>query len=325
MKDLVLANDFIFTSENMSNMKSVFIYKNEHCTTSWLIAKDFGKDHKHVLDIINKILNESEKIGESSFRLSFHITFQDKKQPMYLLDKVGFEMIVLSFTGKIYTKTKYEYAKKFKEKEMKDLISMKNINNSEQPTTTSLKIAAHFNRDHFNVIRDIRNLECSDEFNQLNFEAVSYLGKNNQARPMYTLTFDGFMFLAMGYTGENAAKLKEDYIKAFNKYRKMATESLSPAQLILAQAQQLVDIENDIQDIKKDVKRIEQYRMQRDTNYDSMEKYFILKNVIPSVEDLQIFETSCIEISEIVDSKRKGSIFHKKIMDLVLDFMVEGE
>ncbi|UZM97380.1 ORF6C domain-containing protein [Lysinibacillus sp. MHQ-1] len=34
--------------------------------------------------------------------------------------------------------------------------------------------------------------------------------------PMYVLTFDGFVILAMGYTGEKAMQFKELYIAAFN-------------------------------------------------------------------------------------------------------------
>ena len=32
---------------------------------------------------------------------------------------------------------------------------------------------------------------------------------------MYELTRDGFSFLVMGFTGKNAARFKEDYIRAF--------------------------------------------------------------------------------------------------------------
>ena len=38
----------------------------------------------------------------------------------------------------------------------------------------SLTVAAAFNKDHRNVIRDIRNLDCSEEFRLLNFEQSSY-------------------------------------------------------------------------------------------------------------------------------------------------------
>lgn len=69
---------------------------------------------------------------------------------------------------------------------------------------------------HDNVLQDIRNLECSDEFRLLNFQESSYVNSQNKKQPMYYVTRDGFTLLAMGYTGEKAMKFKEAYIKQFN-------------------------------------------------------------------------------------------------------------
>lgn len=40
-------------------------------------------------------------------------------------------------------------------------------------TTTSLIVAEAFGKLHKNVQRAIRDMECSDEFNRLNFEPVA--------------------------------------------------------------------------------------------------------------------------------------------------------
>lgn len=84
------------------------------------------------------------------------------------------------------------------------------------PITTSRKIAQVFQKEHKNVLRDIENLECSKEFNQLNFELVSYKDKKGEKRPEYIIKKDGFVFLVMGYRGRKAAAFKEAYIKRFN-------------------------------------------------------------------------------------------------------------
>lgn len=88
--------------------------------------------------------------------------------------------------------------------------------NEEKLITTSLKVAEKFEKDHKNVLRDIRELECSEEFTRLNFEPSSYSNSQNKNQPMYSMTRDGFTMLVMGYTGEKAMKFKEDYINAFN-------------------------------------------------------------------------------------------------------------
>lgn len=88
------------------------------------------------------------------------------------------------------------------------------------PMTTSLLIAEAFGKVHKNVLRDIDNLECSEEFTALNFEPCMKIrelanGVKKQDR-YYNITRDGFTFLAMGYTGKKAAEFKEKYIAAFN-------------------------------------------------------------------------------------------------------------
>ena len=86
----------------------------------------------------------------------------------------------------------------------------------ERLVTTSLKIAEKFNKEHSHVLRDIRELECSDTFRESNFGLSSYKSEQGKTLPMYEVTRDGFTILAMGYTGKEAMKFKEDYINAFN-------------------------------------------------------------------------------------------------------------
>lgn len=85
-----------------------------------------------------------------------------------------------------------------------------------QLTTTSLDVAAHFGKRHDTVLRAIRTLDCSPEFNARNFAEVEYLDAKGEQRPQYRLTRDGFTLLCMGFTGKEAGKWKEAYINAFN-------------------------------------------------------------------------------------------------------------
>ena len=85
---------------------------------------------------------------------------------------------------------------------------------------SSLDVAETFGKDHKNILRDIRQLECSDEFRRLNFEQSEYLNEQNHKQPMYYMTRDGFTILVMGYTGEKAMRFKEAYIKQFNAMEK---------------------------------------------------------------------------------------------------------
>lgn len=83
-------------------------------------------------------------------------------------------------------------------------------------TTSSLIVAQHFTKRHANILRSIQNLECSQNFRQLNFELAEYKDEQNKPRQYYIITKDGFMFLVMGFTGKQAAIWKERFIEAFN-------------------------------------------------------------------------------------------------------------
>ena len=106
-------------------------------------------------------------------------------------------------------------------------------NTNGQITTTSTQVAQHFGKANKSVLRAIRNLECSTEFHQRNFAPVITEYQNGkggtQEATEYTITRDGFVFLAMGFTGKEAAQWKEAYITAFNKME--AELSSKPLQL----------------------------------------------------------------------------------------------
>lgn len=84
------------------------------------------------------------------------------------------------------------------------------------PTTTSLVIAQAFEKNHFDVLKAIKNLECSQNFTDSNFAVSEYTDSTGRKLPMYQITRDGFAFLAMGFTGKKAAAWKERFLEAFN-------------------------------------------------------------------------------------------------------------
>lgn len=96
------------------------------------------------------------------------------------------------------------------------LVGIKKFGREERAACTSLDVAETFGKEHKNVLRDIRELGCSVEFNRLNFEPISYTDAMNRKQEAIFMTRDGFTLLAMGYTGELAMKFKEGYIKQFN-------------------------------------------------------------------------------------------------------------
>lgn len=94
-----------------------------------------------------------------------------------------------------------------------------------RPATTSLDIAEHFGKRHDHVCRDIRRIcaETPEKFHAPNFGEISRTVKiGNGAKreeTYFTVYFDGFILLVMGYTGKKALGMKLAYIEAFNAMR----------------------------------------------------------------------------------------------------------
>jgi Rha family phage regulatory protein len=81
----------------------------------------------------------------------------------------------------------------------------------------SQQIAAHFEKRHDHVLRDIDGLLNSGESPLDFFHLTSYVdGQNGQVYRSYNMTRDGIMLLCMGFTGQRALQFKLDFIKAFN-------------------------------------------------------------------------------------------------------------
>ena len=94
-----------------------------------------------------------------------------------------------------------------------ELVSIEN----EVPRTTSLVVAKFFGKRHSDVLRTISKLDCSDEFSLRNFAQSDFVDERGRVRQMTSMTKDGFIFLVMGFTGRQAARLKETYINEFNR------------------------------------------------------------------------------------------------------------
>ncbi len=78
------------------------------------VAKHFEKQHKHVLDAIQKIIDEStENFTEPNFRLSGYEDSTGRKLPAYNLTRDGFSLLAMGFTGKKALQWKIRYIEAF--------------------------------------------------------------------------------------------------------------------------------------------------------------------------------------------------------------------
>lgn len=131
-------------------------------------------------------------------------------------------------------------------------------NSNGNDVTTSLIVAQVFEKEHKNVVRDIENLSCSESFNRLNFERITYKDSRNREQTAYEMTKDGFSFLVMGYTGAKAGEFKEKFISEFNKREMM----LKDDDYILMRSQQI--LQKRVEAAEQRVKALEADNQQKD-------------------------------------------------------------
>lgn len=109
-------------------------------------------------------------------------------------------------------------------------------------TTTSTQVAQFFGKRHDNVLRAIRVLirETASDNRRLNFEETVEVRENPSggapiSMPAYRMNRDGFMLLAMGFTGKEALRWKLAYIAAFNRMEaELQKPAYDPARIELA-------------------------------------------------------------------------------------------
>lgn len=80
---------------------------------------------------------------------------------------------------------------------------------------TSLAVAEHLDKNHWDVLTAIRNLECSAEFRQAHFELSEHTDGKGRKMPLFRMTRDGFSLLAIGFTGRHSKAVKKAYLAAF--------------------------------------------------------------------------------------------------------------
>ena len=85
-------------------------YEEEILTTSLKVAKKFEKEHKDVLESIRKLT--AEKSAAKFFKETTYRN-RGKEYPMYEMNRDGFSLLAMGFTGEKALKWKLEYINAF--------------------------------------------------------------------------------------------------------------------------------------------------------------------------------------------------------------------
>jgi len=83
---------------------------------------------------------------------------------------------------------------------------------------SSRDVATFFGKDHKDVLKAIRGvIALRPDLSRRNFAPSEWVNERGKPNPMYDIDRDGFVLIAMGFTGANALDFKIRYIEAFNR------------------------------------------------------------------------------------------------------------
>lgn len=91
------------------------VFKNnagQILTNSLLVAEKFGKQHKHVIETIKKLINSAGNSAQF-FVSSTYVDDSGKSNPMFVMNRDGFTLLAMGFTGEKALQFKLEYIEAF--------------------------------------------------------------------------------------------------------------------------------------------------------------------------------------------------------------------
>ena len=97
----------------------VKIENNQIVTDSRSVAENFGKEHAKVIRSIESIISETPKMASQKmfYETTYKVEGNNKSYKMYLMNRDGFSLLVMGFTGKKALEWKLKYIDAFNEME----------------------------------------------------------------------------------------------------------------------------------------------------------------------------------------------------------------
>lgn len=94
----------------------VIMHDQKAVTTSLQVAEDFGKRHDHVLESIQNLTTENQGVKIFFYEGTYENS-RGREYPMYYMNRDGFTLLAMSFTGKQALKFKLKYIDAFNKME----------------------------------------------------------------------------------------------------------------------------------------------------------------------------------------------------------------
>ena len=99
-------NELVFRGQN-----------DQVITTSLLVAETFDKEHRNVLKSIRKLMSATNVAVAQMFDETTYVNEQGKEQPMFVMNRDGFTLLAMGFSGEKALEFKVKYINAFNKME----------------------------------------------------------------------------------------------------------------------------------------------------------------------------------------------------------------
>lgn len=194
----------------------VTINNNQIVVSSRMVAEKFSKRHTHVLDSIKQLISSAEKSAEWFCRSSYKDS-SGKTNVEYLMNRDGFSLLVMGFTGTEALKWKIEFINAFNAMETE----LKRIHDIELGRLIERQRSKEIRRSLTDVIRDDYPDSPHKRFMYKNFTDLVYksvFGKNaKKLREELSLPKDANLREVLSAEQLKAVEDKEELAKSLVK------------------------------------------------------------------------------------------------------------
>lgn len=142
----------------------VIMKSNQALTTSLKVADTFNKKHQHVMESIRNLTVENSTV-KKMFVLSTYVNSRGQEQPMYYMNRDGFTLLAMGFTGKDAMKFKLEYIAAFNK--MDDLIREKLPKTPEEQLALTMVVTNRLVKRMDTVEARVDHVENTSELNEV--------------------------------------------------------------------------------------------------------------------------------------------------------------
>ena len=192
--------------------------------SSRVIAKELGKQHKHILETLDKIL-ESRDFGSLIIPSTYKAEGQKRSYKEYLLTKDGFTLYMFNIQG--YQDFKMTYIQKFNEME-KELNNLKS--NSSLLPTSSIKQTKTKKNELIKIETNINGEKIVRAWELWKFLDISYSFSTWIKRRIEKYDFiENEDFVVVTSTGVKLGNPQEDYILSLDMAKELAIIEKNPA------------------------------------------------------------------------------------------------